>query len=253
MTRVTHSSQGLQLYCSCLQNDWRWLCLSPAECHSVPLRYWYISDAALSHICVTLRSCHLLQYSLRFGYIACRCICFAIIVFYSSEIYYLFLKHSFNIPSVHHILSCSIVGLRCFFVIIRIVAFLALIRIKITCSQVKHLEFSRGRSLLAGGGDDIMLFSFVVFTFVFTTAPWHLEMQFVIHAIVVYQDVWVNASDLTFLKRHFGGQIVKINSIVNKLFFNADHHGRRWVLRLLDLTLDCSKCVYIYPLLVALR
>jgi len=35
-----------------------------------------------SHLCLALRFCHLLQYSFRFGYIACRCICFAIIVFY---------------------------------------------------------------------------------------------------------------------------------------------------------------------------
>ena len=33
-----------------------------------------------------LRCCHILQCILHFGYIACSCICFAIIVFYSSEI-----------------------------------------------------------------------------------------------------------------------------------------------------------------------
>jgi len=36
---------------------------------------------------LTLGSCHLLQYSLRFGYIPCHCIWFAIIVFYRSETY----------------------------------------------------------------------------------------------------------------------------------------------------------------------
>jgi hypothetical protein len=34
--------------------------------------------------------------------------------------------------------------------------------------------------------------------------------------------------------------------------FNADHHGRHWVLPLLDLTLDCTMSV-IHPLLVARR
>jgi hypothetical protein len=47
-TSVLHSSQGLQLCCSPLHNAWRCLCLSLAKCHISPLRYCYISDAALS-------------------------------------------------------------------------------------------------------------------------------------------------------------------------------------------------------------
>jgi len=78
-------------------------------------------------------------------------------------------------------------------------------------------------------------------------------MKFVIRAIVVHRDVWVSASKLRLLKRYFGGQIIKKNSIVNKCCFQADHHCRRWVLRLLDLTPDCSKSDVIHPLLVALR
>jgi len=147
--------------------------------------------------------------------------------------------------------------LRCFFLLIRIririVAILALIPVDITGSQVKPLEFSRGPSSPAGGADGIVLVAFVTFIFVIPAAPWHPEMKFVIRAIVVYRDVWVSASDLRLLKRHFGGQIVKKNSIVNTRCFRADDHGRRWVLRLLDLTLDCSKSVVIHPLLVALR
>ena len=73
---------GLHLHCRRLPMACRCLCLSPAECHIFDLCYCYLSDAALSPICLTLRSCHLLQYSLHFAYIACRCICFAIIVFY---------------------------------------------------------------------------------------------------------------------------------------------------------------------------
>jgi hypothetical protein len=84
------------------------------------------------------------------------------------------------------------------------------------------------------------------------TAPWHPEMQYMMRAIVVYWDVWDSASNLSFLKRHYRGQTVKKNSIVNPRCFHADYHGRRWVLRLLDLTLDCGKSVVIHPLLVAL-
>jgi len=37
MTRVLHSSQGLQLSWSSFDNTWQSLCLSPAECHIIPL------------------------------------------------------------------------------------------------------------------------------------------------------------------------------------------------------------------------
>jgi len=56
------------------------------------------------HICLALRFCHILQYSVRFGYLACRCICFAIIVFYRSEIYSPIFTLSITMPSVLHIL-----------------------------------------------------------------------------------------------------------------------------------------------------
>ena len=57
-------------------------------------------NAALFYICLTLRSCDLLQYSLRFGFIACHCICFAIIVFYRSEIFCPIFTLSSTMPSV---------------------------------------------------------------------------------------------------------------------------------------------------------
>jgi hypothetical protein len=69
-TRMFHTSHGLQLFSSRLDNAWRCLCLSSANSHMPH-----------SHVCFALRICHILQYSLRFGYIACHCICFAIIVF----------------------------------------------------------------------------------------------------------------------------------------------------------------------------
>jgi len=47
-TRVLHSSQGLQLCCSCLHNAWQCLCLSLADSHILPLLYCYISDATLA-------------------------------------------------------------------------------------------------------------------------------------------------------------------------------------------------------------
>jgi hypothetical protein len=142
--------------------------------------------------------------------------------------------------------------LRCFFLLIRIhnIAILALIPVDITGFQVKPLEFSCGPSSPAGSGNCIAL---VTFIFEMPATPWHPEMQFVILAIVVYWNVLVSASDLRFLKRHFGGQIVKKNSIVNMRCFHTDHHGRRWVLRLLNLTLDCGKSVVLHPLLVAHR
>jgi len=69
-----------------------------------------MSDAALSQICLVLRCCHLLQYRLHFGYMACRCICFAIIVFYRSEIYCPICTLCSTMPSVLHILRWSIIG-----------------------------------------------------------------------------------------------------------------------------------------------
>jgi hypothetical protein len=102
-TCVTHFA-GLDLSCSRLPNSKLCLCLSPAKCHILQVCYCYVSDAALGHICLILRSCHLLQYSLHFAYIACPCICFAIKVFYRSEIYCQIVTLSSTIPSVLQIL-----------------------------------------------------------------------------------------------------------------------------------------------------
>jgi hypothetical protein len=103
-TCMLHSSQGLQLCSSCLHSAWRCLCLSSAD-----------SYMPHSDLCLALRFCHLLQYRLRFGYIACRCICFAIIIFYMSEIYCPIFTLSSTMPSVLHILGWGIVGLWCLF------------------------------------------------------------------------------------------------------------------------------------------
>ena len=236
---MLHSLQGLQLCSSRLHNASQCLCLSSADSHMPH-----------SHLCVALKFCYLSQYGLRFGYIACRCICFAIIVFYKSEIYCPIFTLSSTMPSVLHILHWSIIEMRCFFLLIRIIAILALIPVDIAGSHVKPLEFSRSPSSPAGGGDGI---AFVTLILEISAAPWYPEMQFVIHEIVVYRDVWVSASDLRFLHRHFGGQLIKKNSVVNTRCFHADHDSRRWVLRLLDLTLDCGKSVVKHPLLVALQ
>ena len=238
------------------------------------------------------------QYSLRFGYVTCRCICFGIIIFYRFEIYCRIFTLSSTMPSVLHILHCSIVGLRCFFFLIQIVAIFALVTVHITgsqvqptmpsvlyiqngsiiglqcllllsrsliiailalipvdinCSQVKLLEFSYSPLSPADSGDGVTLIAFITFIFEIPTSPWHPKMQLVIRAIVVYRDVWVSASDSRFLKRHFGGQIVRNKIIVNTRCFHTGDHSRRRVLRLLNLTLDCSKSVCIHPLLVALR
>jgi len=47
-THVFQSSQGLQYCSSHLHNAWWSLCLAQADRNILPLRYWYISDAALS-------------------------------------------------------------------------------------------------------------------------------------------------------------------------------------------------------------
>jgi len=80
-----------------------------------------------------------------------------------------------------------------------------LIPVDITGSQVKPVEFRRGPSSPAGGKDGIAIVPLITFLIVIPAAPWHPEMKFVIRAIDVYRDVWVSASDVRLLKRHFGG------------------------------------------------
>jgi hypothetical protein len=129
MTRVLHSSQWLQWCCCHLHQAWRCLCLSLADSHM----------AHSPHISFASRFCHLLQYSLHLGYIACLCICFTFIVFDTSEIYCPIFTPSSTMPSLLHILRWSIIGLRCFFhlICILIIGILALIPVDITGSQVK--------------------------------------------------------------------------------------------------------------------
>jgi len=252
-TRVLHSPHGLQLCSSCLHNGLKCLCPSPAECHIFPLHYCHISDAAQSpYRWFALRCCHLFKYSLRFRYIACDCIGFDIIVFYRSEIYWPIFTLTSTMPSILKILRWSIIGLRCFFHLICI-CIVALIPIDIASFQVNPLKFSRGPTSPAGDGAAIALVAFVTLIFVIHTAPWHPNIQFIIRAIDVHRDDWVSASTVTLHKCHFGGQIDRKNSIANRHCFPADDHGRCWVLRLLDLPLDCSKSVFIHPLLVALQ
>ena len=156
--------------------------------------------------------------------------------------------------SVLHILRWSIIGFRCVFLLIHIhiIAIVALIRIDITGSQVKPPELSRGPSSLAGGGDGIPLVAFVTCIFIIPTALRHPDMQFLIHTIAVYHDVWVSTSDSRLLKNHFRGQIVQNNCSVTTRSFHPDDHGRRCILCLLDRALDCSTSHFIHPLLVAL-
>ena len=268
---------------------------TPGDVHAIlrPIGTFHLSAVAIyrmphsPHICFALRFCHILQYSLCFGYIACWGICFTIIVFYRSEIYSLIFTLCSTVPLVLHILCGSIIGLRCLFLLIhihivailalipvditgdqlnptmpsvlhilrwsiiglrcfflrlriRIIALLALIPVDIAGSQVKPLSFSYGPSSTAGGGHGITHVAFITFIIIITAAPWRPEMKFIIHAIVVYRNVWVSASDLRLLKRHFGGQLLKQNSILNTRCFHTDHDGRGWVLFLLDLELDCT-------------
>ena len=75
-----------------------------------PIATFYLSAIVIywmphsPDICLALRFRHILQCSLRFRYIACCCSCFAIIVFYRSEIYSLIFTLSGTMPLVLHIL-----------------------------------------------------------------------------------------------------------------------------------------------------
>jgi len=162
--------------------------------------------------------------------------------------------HIVAIVSVFQFLHWWSIGLWSFILVIciSIIAILTLIPVDISGLQAKPLECSCGPSSLAGSGDDNLRIAFINIIFVIPAAPWYPEMLFLISAIVVYGDVWVSASNLRLLRHHFGGQIVKTTRIVNMSFLHPDDHGRRWVLRLLDLTHDCCKVVFIHPLLVAL-
>jgi hypothetical protein len=135
----------------------------------------------------------------------------------------------------------------------RIVAIITLLPIHITGSQVKPLEFYCGPSWPAGGGEGITLIDIVTLIVVTLVAPWDPEMQFLICTVVFYRDVWVTASNLRFLKRYLRGRIVKMNSIVITRCCCAGDLGRHWVLRQLNLKLDCRKSVLIHPLSVAPR
>jgi hypothetical protein len=80
-----------------------------------------LADSHMPHspyMCLALTFCHILQYSLRIGYIACRFICFAIIVFYLYDMWSPIFTLSSTMPSVVCILCLSIIGLRCFLLLI---------------------------------------------------------------------------------------------------------------------------------------
>jgi len=133
------------------------VCTTPGNVYGFlrPIATFYLSTIAIYYMphspqmCLALRCCPLLQYSHRIRYIACHCICFAIIVIYMSEIYCPILTLSSTMPSVLNILCGSIIGLQCFFLLIRIHndAMVALIHVDISWFKVEPLEFSRGASL----------------------------------------------------------------------------------------------------------
>ena len=65
---------------------------------------WNIIKYHYRYSGTTPNSCQLFQYSHHFGYIACCCICFVIILLFMSEIYCPILTVSSTMPSVFHIL-----------------------------------------------------------------------------------------------------------------------------------------------------
>jgi hypothetical protein len=143
--------------------------------------------------------------------------------------------------------------LRCFFlfICICILVILALITGDHTGFQVKPLETSHVLSSPAEGADVITHVVFFAFIHFLPAATWHPEMMVVICAMVVFRDVVISASNLRFVKGHFGGHIIEKNGIVNTCCFLADDHGTHWVRRLLDLMHECSKNAVILTLLAA--
>jgi hypothetical protein len=99
---------------------------------------------------------------------------------------------------------------------------------------VEPHEISRGLALVAVGGDGIAHVTLVTFIFVIPPTPWHQNTQFVICAIIVYQDVWVSVADHGFLMCRFGGQIFKKASIVKSaasvLTTSADIGFSTWLI-----------------------
>jgi len=83
-----------------------------------------------------------------------------------------------TLPSVLYILHWFIIGLQCFFFLIRIciVVILPLIPIDITGSQVKPLKCSCSLLFLAGAEDGIVIVAFVTIILVVPVAPWNPEM-----------------------------------------------------------------------------
>jgi hypothetical protein len=81
-----------------------------------PSATFFLSAIAISqmlhspHMCLAVRLCHLLEYSIRFGYITCHWICFPIIVFYRSGIYSPLFTLSSTMPSILHIVHDPSLG-----------------------------------------------------------------------------------------------------------------------------------------------
>jgi len=227
--------------------------LWPSTTFYLPTNAVYLMPHSL-YKCLAARCCDLIQYSLRIEYIACRCICFTIIIFYKSEICYPIFTHSNTIPSVLHILHWSIIGLQFIFLLscIHMLLIIALMPVDISGSWAKPLEFSHGLWSQHASEDGIPLVTSVTFSCIFHTSLWHPKMQFVFCAMVFCWDVCVSALVLRCLKHHSGWQMVKKRSRVNTCCFHVDYHSRHWVLPLFHLTHDCRKSELINPLLVAL-
>ena len=86
--------------------------------------------------------------------------------------------------------------------------------------------------------DHVALITFFCIIFFIPAALWHPKMLLVSRAIVLNQDDSVSASELRFLKRHFGSKINKKNCIVNMHCFDAYNHDKCCVRPRFDLMLD---------------
>jgi len=255
MKIVLHTSQLMEICCGQAHNALWCVCLSPASATLYRFTIAMIWMPQSPHICLDFRCCHLIPYSQCFRYISWAWICFAIVLFYQSQIYCSIFALSSTVPSVFHIVCWSIICFECSLhhIHFRLGTILALIQIWIPCFHVKPLKVSHGLSLPAGGGEGMVCVAVITVIFILTTGPLHPNMQYVICEIVVNRGVGVTSSNIRLLTSHFGGQLSKMHLIVNMSCIHGADHGSHWVVFLLDMILDYSKCVIIHPLLIALR
>jgi len=252
---LLHSLQGLQLCSGCLDNTWRCWCLSPAGCHILPLRCCYISDAALSPYMFRFEilSLNTIQSSLWIHCLPLHLLCHYVILQVRNTLSYLHTLGYYALSPPH----VALIHHR-----------LAMILPPHPHPHCHHPSPHTPQHHWFPGETSRVQSQPIV-----ASSRWgwhrtrhchHLHLHKACFPLASrnedhhpynfdYRDVSVSACDHALLKRHFGRQMVKKNSIIHTRCFHADDPSWWWVLRPLDMMIDCSKSVFIHPLLVALR